>query len=290
MSIGLGDSRIRLHFDVHEPIELVELTLSFQAVAREYRSFLVNKVRQEGGRAKDTDIKLYVTKIENNCILAELGSATEIMGAMFQTMDYINIFVDFVKNIENAVNYFKEVGKTGKVDAKEIPYTKRQTQSIVDILKTASKNKNGQLGLEAIEFQTEAPDGEKTHLAVRFTRKDALDATRGALLSSQALEQRGDVEYPSVLMYFHQANIDDPKSEGRTGYRAIIKSISDIDLPVHFVSEIDQDRIKDLVNDPDLNPFKASYRVDVNVEIDRNDKPKFYRVIRLHEVIPDADP
>ena len=65
MSIGLGDSRIRLHFDVHEPIELVELTLSFQAVAREYRSFLVNRVRQEGGRAKDTDIKLYVTKIEN---------------------------------------------------------------------------------------------------------------------------------------------------------------------------------------------------------------------------------
>jgi len=67
------------------------------------------------------------------------------MGAMFQTMDYINIFVDFVKNIENAVNYFKEVGKTGKVDAKEIPYTKRQTQSIADILKTASKTKMASL-------------------------------------------------------------------------------------------------------------------------------------------------
>jgi len=67
--------------------------------------------------------------------LAELGSATEIMGAMFQTMDYINIFVDFVKNIENAVNYFKEVGKTGKVDAKEIPYTKRQ-MSVVRVFGT----------------------------------------------------------------------------------------------------------------------------------------------------------
>lgn len=99
MSVGLGDSRIRLHFNVHEPIELVEMTLSFQAIAREYRSYLVGHVRESGGKAKDADIKLYVTKIESNCILAELGSAAEIMGAMFQVMDYKNIFIDFVKNI-----------------------------------------------------------------------------------------------------------------------------------------------------------------------------------------------
>ena len=53
-------------------------------------------------------------------------------------------------------------------------------------------------------------------------------------------------------------NIEDPKAEGRTGYRAVIKSISDDDLPVHFVSDIDQDRIKDLVLSPDLKPIQGN--------------------------------
>lgn len=286
MSIGLGEARIRLHFDVHEPIELVELTLSFQAIAREYRSYLVEKARASGAKAKDGDVKLYITKIENNCILAELGSATEIMGLLFQTMDYVNIFVDFVKNLSNAIDYFKGIGRTGKLDETQIPYNKRLTNSIADIMKTVAKNKDGQLGIAAIEHRS---DSEEVHeyLKVTFTSEDATDARRGALLVSQALDYRGDVDHPNVLMYFHQASIDEPKSEGRTGYRAVIKSISDIDLPVHFVSELDQDRIKDLVQDPELNPFKASYRVDVNVEVDRNDKPKFYRISKLHEVIPD---
>jgi hypothetical protein len=284
LSIGLGTNRIRLHFDVHEPIELVELTLSFQAIAREYRSHLVDAVRAGGGKAKDADIKLYVTKIESNCILAELGSATEIMGAMFQTMNYANVFVEFVKNLSAAIDYFKGIGRSGTVEAGSIPYSKRQTNSISDIMKTVAKNKDGKLSLSAIEHMA---DGEKEFLKVTFNQQDATDARRGALLASQALEFRGDVDHPNVLMYFYQANIDDPKSVGKTGYRAIIKSISDEDLPVHFVSELDQDRIRDLVKDPELNPFMASYRVDVNVEVDRNDKPKFYRVAKLHEVIPD---
>jgi hypothetical protein len=288
MSTELGNSRIRLHLDVHEPIELVELTLSFQAIAREYRAFLVGKSRSEGRSAKDTNIKLYVTKIESNCILAELGGATEIMGALFQTMDYTNIFIEFVKNIDQAINYFKQVGKSGKIPT-NLPYSKRQTNSIADIVKTVSKNKDSRLRLSAIECEVDH-ENETEHLKVEFTSEDATNARRGALLVSQALEQRDDVDYPNVLMFMHQANIDPPKDQGRTGYRAIIKSISDNDLPVHFVSDLDKDRISDLVQDPDLNPFKASYRVDVNVEVDRNDKPKFYRVAKLHEIIPDDEP
>jgi hypothetical protein len=282
----MSDARIKLHFNVHEPIELVELTLSFQAIAKEYRAHLIERVRTAGGKVKDADVKLYVTKIENNCILAELGSATALLGQFFSTMDYANIFVDFVKNLKGAIDYFGGVAKAGSVNAAEVPYTKRQTNSIADILKTASKNKNGSLGLSVIEY--EATTGEASEkLAVTFSHEDALDSRRGALLAAQAFEQTGEADYKNVLMYFHQANIDEPKSEGRTGYRAIIKSISNQDLAVHFVSELDRERVSDLVQDPQLNPFKASYRVDVNVETDRNDKPRFYRVVALHEIIPD---
>lgn len=39
--------------------------------------------------------------------------------------------------------------------------------------------------------------------------------------------------------------------------------------------------------DPHQNPFKAAFRVDVNVETDRNRIPRFYRVVHIHEVIPE---
>ena len=41
--------------------------------------------------------------------------------------------------------------------------------------------------------------------------------------------------------------------------------------------------------DPNQNPFKAAFRVDVNVETDRNHVPRLYRVVHIHEVIPDGD-
>ncbi|WP_319528961.1 hypothetical protein [uncultured Cohaesibacter sp.] len=279
---GISSARIRLHFDVHEPIELVDLTLSFQAIAREYRSFLVNLVRAQGGKSTDAEVKLYVTDIKNNCIWAELGSATEIMGALFSTMSHTNTFVDFAQHISAAVNYFKSIGRSGKPDIQSLPYSNKQIEIISDILKTAAKNKNGALGISVIDYET-----NEEKLTVKFDHNDALDARRGALLTSQELSSKRDADYKEVLMYFHQANIEQPRSEGRTGFRGVIKSISDKDLPVHFISDLDQDRISSLVSDPLLNPFKASYRVDVNVETDRNDKPRFYRVVNLHEIIPE---
>lgn len=288
MSKGISTARIQLHFDVHEPIELVDLTLSFQAVAREYRSFLSNRAKEEGGKAGDADVKLYVTSIKNNCILAELGGATEIMGALFATMNYTVVFTDFIKHIQSAVSYLRVIGQTGKPDIENLPYNKRQVEIFSDMLKTASKNKDGTLGFSVLEYEAEDQEA-KERLTIRFSSDEALEARRGALLTSQALNSKKEADYQSVIMYFHQANIDEPKSEGKTGFRGVIKAISDKDFPVHFISDLDRDRISDLVASKGQNPFKASYRVDVNVETNRHDKPVFYRVIALHEIIPDED-
>lgn len=75
----------------------------------------------------------------------------------------------------------------------------------------------------------------------------------------------------------------------RADEKAIIASILGKPLPVHFASEIDQAKVNDLKSDPAFNPFKAAYRVDVNVEMDRKKAPRFYRVINLHEIMPDDD-
>lgn len=41
--------------------------------------------------------------------------------------------------------------------------------------------------------------------------------------------------------------------------------------------------------DPNLNPLKVSYLVDVNVETNRNDVPTLYRVMRVLDILPDED-
>jgi hypothetical protein len=58
---------------------------------------------------------------------------------------------------------------------------------------------------------------------------------------------------------------------------------------VYFISEIDQQKINYEKHDPDKNPLKCSYIVDVNIETDRFNMPKFYRIMRINEVIPPDD-
>ena len=59
--------RMRLHFDVHEPIELVEMTLAFQGLGYEYQSFIKQYKSNEADNSHNSEVKLYITKIETDC-------------------------------------------------------------------------------------------------------------------------------------------------------------------------------------------------------------------------------
>lgn len=287
--MSISTARIVLHFNVHEPIELMELTLSFGSLARQYRNFLINKAKKEGKKVHDADVKLYITKIENNCILAELAGAVDILGSLFTVTEYTNTFIEFAKHINETITYFRTLISIEKISASEIPYSKKECEDFSNFLKVVSHNKGGELGISVAEYVKETPDA-KTLTKFTFSSEQAFEAQKGSLLAQRALDEKGEADYQNVLMYFYQANIDDSKSEGKTGEKAIIKNICPKELPVYFVSELDRDRIKGMKDNPAYNPFKASYRIDVNVETDRNDVPRFYRVVRLHEIIPDDIP
>lgn len=286
----ISKSRIRLHLDVHSPIELIEMTLSFQAIAYEYRDYLKKRFIQQSKNYSDLDsIKLYITKIENNCILAELASAGVILGQLFSVMDEINIFIEFVKNINSVFNYFMGLAKQKIIEGKEIPYTKQQINRYADLLKIVADNKNGKLGISAIQYKEKTQEAE-VQMSISFSSDEAFEARKGALLAKEALDQKEDATYKNVLMYFQQTNTDHAKEDGKTGDKAIIKTIFPKALPVYFVSELDQQKINYEKHDPEKNPLKSSYRVDVNVETDRNNVPRYYRVLRINEVIPPETP
>jgi hypothetical protein len=262
--------------------------MSFAALASQYRKHLVEKIRSNGGRTKDAEIKLYITKIENNCILAELAGATDILGILFSVMDYSNIFLEFTRNIDNAIQYFKALPSKNLKDIKasEIPYSKKECGDLANFLNVVSQK--GELGLSVAEFDKETKE-DKIYVSFKYTSDEAFEARKGSLLAQDILEQGGEADHTNVLMYFQQTNTDESKADGKTGERALIKSIHPKPLPVFIVSNLDRDRVMSQKDDPNLNPLKVSYLVNVNVETDRNDIPKHYRVTRLGDPIPDEE-
>ena len=285
---GMSSARIEIHLDTQEPIELVDLALSFQALALEYKKHLTGYLNRKNLRADDADVKLYITKIESGSVLAELASSSAILGLYFSVMDHTNIFVDFVKNIKDSIDYLKLLVNKENISHDDIRFTKAECQRLSDLLDVASKSKEGNYEISAIEYSSaDEKIKKKVHLKVSYTSEEAYNAKRGALLAQKLLEHRGDADYKKVSMHFYQTNIDDPKASGRTADKAIIRTISDKPLPVYFVSDLDQQKIRYILDDPNENPFRVSLVVDVNVETNRHDEPVFYRIMGVDEIITD---
>lgn len=289
MHEGFSEARIEIHFDVHEPVELITLTLALQSLARDYRRFMNDDARARGTKIADEDVKLYVTKVESGSILAELASATPVVGAFFSILDYQSVFAQYVSNFGTIAEYCRGLLKRPDLKPSDIEITKAGAQAIADVMAVAAANRGGNLRLSAIRAGAETSDGARVYAEVTFSSDEAAEAQRGALLAQKVLEYRGDADYENVLLYFQRTSTDAAKSDGRTDDKAVINSISVKPLPVHFASPLDAARVNDMKADIHQNPFKSAFRVDVNVESDRNQVPRFYRVVHIHEVIPDGE-
>jgi hypothetical protein len=285
-SDGFGDARIQVNFDVERPVELVQLTLALQALARDYRRYANEEIRNRGGKVSDDDIRLYVTKVETGSIIAELGSAAQVMGAFLPLIAVDPLFSGYVQFFGQSAAYFTSLASRGGLKPSDITTTKAAAQSMSDILDVVASMPNSKFKLSAKVTSCNA-DGSEYAAQLTLTSEEAVKARRGALIAQKILEYRGDAQYENVMLYFQQTSTDKAKLDGRTADRAIVNAVSPKALPVHFASQLDAARVNDMKSDPRQNPFKAAFRVDMNVETDRNHVPRFYRVLHIHEVIPD---
>jgi len=277
--------RIRLHFNVHEPIELVEMTLAFQGLGYEYQGFLREK-SPVPGKGNVNDVKLYITKLESNCILAEIAPALPLLGALAPIASEINSISDFIKNTSNAINWLINASGNDNLTQEDVPYGKKKLNNLKHIVGLVGKNKNANLGLKAIRYKEEA-GGDEVLLEVDFSDAECRKAEHGAQRALFALDMNEKADKEKVLMYLSGKNTDDPKSTGRTGDKAYIDSISKEPLNVFILSEMDQQRIRHILDDKEKNPLHIGFVVDVNVENDRKGRPKIYRILKVHDVMYD---
>lgn len=278
-------STIQIHFNIHEPIEMVEMTLAFQSIAHEYQTFLRERYRSQE-RKKLDDVKLYITRIESNCILAELVPAISMMGKLSAFAGHATDVVDFLKMLAEGIRFMRGLDKRNRVEAKDVPYGKRQVNNFQNLTRMVAESKGSDLGLRAIQY---VETRGKVQFSAEFNSDECREAQRGAERALRAFDASEEADYPGVLMYFQQTNRDDPKAGGRTGDRAIIGTISDRPKRVHFLSTVDHDRIRHLLNDRGRNPLHTPMLVDASVERSPSGKPMLYRIIRLIDILDDDE-
>lgn len=286
MQEGFHAARLQIKFGVERPVELIQLTLALQGFARDYRRYANDVIREKGGRVSDDDIRLYVTDIHRGSILAELASAVPVLGAFMPLIDVSPLFTGYVQFLGETISYLRALASKPDVKPSDVNTTKAAAQAVSDIVAVVA-NQPG----SSLHFAAKATDtgGASLTYELHYNSEEAAEAQRGALIAQKVLDYRGGADYENVLLYFQRTSTDLAKADGRTDDKAVVNSISPKALPVHFASALDAAMVNDMKADPKQNPFKAAFRVDVNVETDRNRVPRFYRVVHIHEVIPDEE-
>lgn len=270
----ISNSRLSIHFDTENPIELTELTLSFMAISRQYKKF-ISKTK-EGEEKKEA--RLYITKIENNCIIAELAPYISTILASANTI------VEFSSNLADAINFFYNFAKSkGKKNPQDIPYDKTQCEDLAKILDVVTKSDKDKLALKAIKYTRET-ENAKTLVEYNFDNAISKVASEGAHEAIALLTQKHDNDYYDVLLYYKQANTDELEPT-TSGHKVIITAISPEAMPVYFQSLLDRQKMSNLINDPSINIFKTSFRADVRVEVNRFNEPQSYRILQIKEII-----
>ncbi len=288
MEDSFGLARLEVEFGVKKPVELIQLTLALQGFARDYRRYANDAISEQGGKVADEDVRLYVTEVRNGSVIAELASASQVLGAFLPLIDTAPLFANYIQFFASSVLYFRELAQKSEVRTSDISTTRAVAQSISDIMAVVAEQRGGALRLRA-KLKGKDAKGATVTAEIEISSDEAAEAQRGALIAQKVLDYRGGAQHENVLLYFQRTSTDAPKADGRTDDKAIIQSISPKPLRVHFSSRLDAARINDMKADPKQNPFKAAFRVDVNVETDRNQVPRFYRVLHIHEVIFDDE-
>ncbi|MBN8646828.1 MAG: hypothetical protein J0L55_02655 [Caulobacterales bacterium] len=286
----ISESRVTIHFDVHEPIELMDFSNSLSALSFKYLKFFEDLARSKGQKNIDEqDVKLFITEIKTNCIFAELAPYTPYLAAgAASAASELNNLYDFVKNVYDTIKTLALFNSKSKISARDVGFSKAELKAMQNLTKTVADSKNGEMSLGLNKIITH-PDG--TNEEVKFICKNKLvkDAHYGSKKALEILENTDDAQYKNEILRLYQTGQEEAKKEGRTAHKGVIQDISKNDVPILFVSDLDRIKFENFKSDPLKNPLTASFIVDVNATTNSSGKVVAYRVLNLHDIIPDEE-
>ncbi len=277
-TIHTSGVRIAIHFDVHEPIGITELSRSLNAMAGLYKTALPKNAK---GKASDEDVRLYIAEITDNCILVKLISVLEVAGVLSSDKEHLATFSKTVKHLSTVVSVLASIGAVGYLPELDDKLSKRETDYAAAVVEIVANNKNGTLNI-SFEESTEDADGSKTTTALSISHDTASNAMKGKRIVDDARKKTSEETLKEVQLSFIQANVGKEKGEEKAGFRATVNDVSPADFPV-FMTYEDKKKIKKTMNNAEINPFTVSHTVDVEILMNKDGNPKSYKILKFHD-------
>lgn len=273
----LRGDRVVITLDPGQPVELVDLSGSFAALARIYE--------RHYRTAGDAAPKLYVTRLETGSVILEVAPLAMSMGAL-AVMDGGIVVADFANRLWRGIKAFS--GRADDVPRLELP-SPEDAADLKAFTAPLLGKAGASLGIKHARF--EKKDGNK-HIVVEYNLDEA-ELNRAAINIDKQLQLPAPADdptspkagrfYAEVMLFLEQANRGPGKEQGRTGDRGKIPDVSPKVVPVYFKAGIQG--IKERMLRGQDNPFSTVFVVTVHAT-EMDGAIVAYTVTDIHDSFP----
>lgn len=251
--------KLSIKIENNKPVELNQLTLSLNALARQYDSFLRKSDKFDYHK---TDRKLYISKLETGCIYAEL------IPAVMPLLNDLNSILGFGSYLKNVYDYFR-----GTKDKIEYNLTKNDCLELSEFVSQTANDNGSNINIEV--------KGDNNIVLCPILKVDSLESN--AIQNKIRKYLDGIDEDPKVLyrevMYWANAAFVKQK----TTDKAIIEKIDKKPRKVVFLNDHEKSVATSYnASFPNKQWQDLAYIVDVEVSYIQ-DIPREYKIIKLYK-------
>ncbi|WP_275787433.1 hypothetical protein [Pararhizobium gei] len=248
---------LRVEFKNTKPIELVDLTLSFTALAESFKDF-ANK----SGDPHPDNLRLYVKEIKAGSVIADLIAVAEQAQWIIKHAD---VFAGFVANMNDLVAHLLGQSKTA------LEPTQKQAKQMAQFVEPVAKDFGSQLNMNVMDGGVV---NVHQHFHVSGMEANAIQNGVARLLGPQLPVS---IILPDQLMVLEQVKND---TAAKSGDRGIIEAISPKPVKLQFSNEAGKKSVLDMHE----NPFECVFQVTVEVR-STGGRPALYRIVEVTDVI-----
>ena len=247
---------LRIRLRNQRPVELSDFSIAMLSIAQHYENYALVSF----GEA-DAQTSLYISKLRNGSIIAELAAISEQVSFIIEHRD---IIAGFYNNVVDLANFFLRYQKTKISEGPSVGEAKRIANIFEPVAKDGGSNLTIQIvGNVSIQQTFNSADANTIQNNIRRYTSKELPASHHFHAEPLTLFQvRGD-------------------ATTHAGDRGVIQKFSEKPVRLYFMSE---DAKRAILDHPE-NPFQMIFIVDGEVGYS-GDAPVIYKI---HKVIEAFD-
>ncbi len=166
---------IAIHFDIHEPIDLVDISESFTALASLYEEFVIENTED---KPEKVTADLRITSISNNCILVDVIAVITIAGTVISIAQSAWYAAKFIKWLSSAKEKSINAASKDSVTEPRDLFFEKHMKKLVKLTKIVAKAKDRNINVKLKARETR-PDGGTTEEEFNVSTNDAVQMKKG---------------------------------------------------------------------------------------------------------------